>query len=72
MDLVAARDGRSCGIDLVGYPGAYESAFPLERYKMFHRAGLRIIPLSYALWRTQRDRCLQAIDEALSSGAEKA
>ncbi len=67
MDLVAARDGRSCGIDLVGYPGAYESAFPLERYKMFHRAGLKIIPLSYTLWRTQRDRCLKAIDDALSS-----
>lgn len=66
MDLVAARDGRSCGIDLVGYPGAYESAFPLERYKMFHRAGLRIIPISYALWRTRRDQCLQAIDDALS------
>jgi hypothetical protein len=72
MDLVAARDGRSCGIDLVGYPGAYESAFPLERYKMFHRAGLRIVPLSYALWRTQRDRCLRAIDDALSSGNGKA
>jgi hypothetical protein len=71
MDLVAARDGRSCGIDLVGYPGAYESAFPLERYKMFHRAGLRIIPLSYTLWRTQPDRCLQAIDAALSSGNGK-
>ena len=71
MDLVAARDGRSCGIDLVGYPGAYESAFPLERYKMFHRAGLRIIPLSYALWRTRRDQCLHAIDDALSCAPGK-
>ena len=40
--------------------------------KMFHRAGLRIIPLSYTLWRAQRDRWLQAIDEALSSGNGKA
>jgi hypothetical protein len=71
MDLVAARDGRSCGIDLVGYPGAYESAFPLERYRMFHRAGLRIIPLSYTLWRMRPDQCLQAIDDALSSGNGK-
>jgi hypothetical protein len=66
MDLVAARDRRSCGIDLVGYPGEYETAFPIERYKMFHRAGLRIIPISYALWRTQRDRCLRAIEAALA------
>ncbi len=68
MDIVVARKGRSCGIDLVGYPGAYESAFPLERYKMFHRAGLKIIPLSYTLWRTQPDQCLKVIDEALSGG----
>jgi hypothetical protein len=65
LDLVAAREGRSCGIDLVGYPGAYEAAFPLDRYKMFHRAGLRIIPLSYTLWRTRPDQCLQAIVDAL-------
>ena len=67
VDLIAARDGRSCGIDLVGYPGAYESAFPLERYKMFHRAGLRIIPVNYTLWRTQRDKCVKIIVEALSN-----
>jgi hypothetical protein len=66
LDLVVARDGYSCGIDLVGYPGLYESAFPLERYKMFHRAGLRIIPLSYTLWRTKRERCLQAILDGLA------
>ncbi|HLG13392.1 MAG TPA: AAA domain-containing protein [Blastocatellia bacterium] len=68
LDLVAARDGRSCGVDLVGYPGAYESAFPLERYKMFHRAGLRIVPLPYTLWRTRRDLCLLAVTDALSGG----
>jgi hypothetical protein len=59
-----------CGVDLVGYPGAYESAFPLERYKMFHRAGLSIIPLSYTLWRANRQRCLQAILDGLSTGSE--
>ena len=67
LDLVAARDGRSCGIDLVGYPGAYESAFPLDRYKMFHRAGLRIIPLSYTLWKMRPEQCLQAVVDTLTS-----
>lgn len=67
LDLVVTRDGRSCGIDLVGYPGAHESAFPLEQYKMFHRAGLRIFPLPYSRWRLNKDECLEAIERALSS-----
>lgn len=66
MDLVVSRDGRTCGIDLVGYPGTYEAAFPLERYKMFHRAGLLIIPLTYSGWTAQRDRCLRAVEDALT------
>jgi hypothetical protein len=67
LDLVAARDGHSCGIDLVGYPGAHELAFPLERYKMFHRAGLRIFPLPYSHWCLSKDECLEAIERVLSS-----
>ncbi|HWO03052.1 MAG TPA: DEAD/DEAH box helicase [Blastocatellia bacterium] len=66
LDLVVSYGGRSCGIDLIGYPGAFESAFPLERYKMFHRAGLRIIPLAYTLWRTRQDACLRAIQHAVN------
>lgn len=69
LDLVVAREGRSCGIDLIGYPGPYQAAFPIERYKMFHRAGLRIIPITYTLWRSRRDDCLREIDSALSNGS---
>ena len=73
MDLVVARGGRSCGIDLIGYPGPHESAFPLERYMMFHRAGLSIIPVSYALWRIRQELCLTSIENAITRGrAERA
>jgi hypothetical protein len=65
IDLVVSRQGRCCGIDLVGFPGAFETAFPLDRYKMFYRAGLKIVPLPYTLWRTSRENCLEAIDRAL-------
>lgn len=65
LDLVVARNGRSCGIDLVGYPGASEQVFSLERYQMFHRAGLRIFPLPYTSWFMDREQCLKAIDETL-------
>jgi hypothetical protein len=69
LDLVVARDSHSCGIDLVGYPGAREMAFPLERYKMFHRAGLKIFPLPYSRWRLHRAECLSAIERILDSRA---
>jgi hypothetical protein len=65
MDLVAARDGRSCGIDLIGFPGAFVQAFPLERYKMFYRAGLRLIPLPFSKWQLDRAGCLDAVERAM-------
>jgi len=67
LDLVVARDGHSFGIDLVGYPGAHESAFPLDQYKMLHRAGLKIFPLPYSQWCLSKDECLEAIERALGS-----
>jgi hypothetical protein len=60
---------RSCGIELVGYPGAREAAFPLERYKMFHRAGLKIVPLPYSRWRLNPAECLRAIEQSLGGFA---
>ena len=51
-----------CSLFVVGRIGAGDQE---PRAILFHRAGLRIIPLSYALWRTRRDQCLQAIDDAL-------
>jgi superfamily I DNA and/or RNA helicase len=65
MDLIATREGRSCGIDLVGYPGNFETAFPIERYKMFHRAGLKIVPLSYSRWLLNKNQCLEVIESAV-------
>ncbi|HEU4387743.1 MAG TPA: AAA domain-containing protein [Blastocatellia bacterium] len=67
MDLVIAREENSCGIDLVGYPGEFEAPFPLERYRMFHRAGLKIVPLPYSRWLLDRVQCLEAIEAAVRS-----
>lgn len=64
LDLVVLRNGRSCGIDLIGYPGTFEAAFPLERYKLLHRAGLPLVPLTYARWLLDREACLSAIEAA--------
>jgi hypothetical protein len=61
IDLVIEYAGHTYGIDLVGYPGKFEHAFSLERYKMFHRAGLKIFPLPYTFWSVKRDECLHEL-----------
>ena len=49
------------GLDLIGFPGRFEDAFSLDRYKMFRRAGLRIFPLAFTEWEKSSDTCLNAI-----------
>jgi superfamily I DNA and/or RNA helicase len=62
VDLLVAKNGRSMGIDLVGYPGQLANAFDLEKYRLFQRAGLRLFPLSFSAWQKDRQACLDAID----------
>jgi superfamily I DNA and/or RNA helicase len=38
------------GIDLIGYPGDFKEAFSLERYKIMHRVGIPIMPISFISW----------------------
>ncbi|MCP4159213.1 MAG: hypothetical protein GY760_03995, partial [Deltaproteobacteria bacterium] len=52
---------KTFGIDLIGYPGEFENAFSLDRYKMLKRAGLRTFPLPYVNWVLNRDRCIDEI-----------
>ncbi len=65
LDLAARCNGTVCGFDLVGRPGGSAGMLPLERYRMFSRAGLRIIPISYARWVLQRERTLEALRHAV-------
>ncbi len=50
IDIMVAYDGRYYGVDLIGYPGEYQEAFSMERYKVLHRVGIQVIPLSYVTW----------------------
>lgn len=61
MDLTVYKSGKSLGIDLIGYPGDFEEVYSLDRYKMFKRAGLNIMPLPYTWWKLDKDRCLVRI-----------
>jgi len=61
IDVVATRNGRSIGIDLIGYPGALAAAFSLDRYRVFQRAGLMLFPLPYSAWLERREECVAGI-----------
>ncbi|MGD1846037.1 MAG: DEAD/DEAH box helicase [Salibacteraceae bacterium] len=50
LDLVVSYQGKTKGIDLVGYPGPTFEAIPLQRYSSFLRAGLPVFPLAYSSW----------------------
>lgn len=55
FDLCATRGERMVGIDLIGYPGLFEESFPIERYKMFRRAGVSVLPVAYTAWLLRRN-----------------
>ncbi|HMB54789.1 MAG TPA: AAA domain-containing protein, partial [Thermoanaerobaculia bacterium] len=64
IDLLAERDGRSLGIDLVGHPGRFAPAFDLDRCQVLIRAGLAMFPLPWSAWRRDREGCLEAVEQA--------
>lgn len=65
FDLLATKQGRMVGIDLIGYPGLFEAALPIERYKLLQRAGVEVFPVAYTAWVLQREESLVALQAAL-------
>lgn len=65
MDIVANNDNKAIGIDLIGFPGDFAEAYTLERYKMFNRAGMKVIPLPYSNWINSREESIQYVLRSL-------
>lgn len=61
VDLVAEREGKAIGIDLVG-AGAHAPVFPLERVRMLDRAGLPVFTLPYSAWTRDPARCVADLE----------
>ena len=61
IDLVVTRDGKSYCIDLIGFPGQFETAFPIERYKILDRIGVRAFPLPFSRWHLEPARTKGAL-----------
>lgn len=58
IDIIFQKDEVTYGIDLIGFPGDFQEAFSLDRYKMLNRAGLKIFPLPYTYWQVDKDSCI--------------
>lgn len=67
IDILIKGQSRYVAIDLIGYPGPWQDYFELDTYKILKRAGIDVLPLSYALWLQDRDACLLAIKNAIES-----
>lgn len=65
IDVVVLLNGKIYGIDLIGYPGPYEEAYTLERYRMYSRAGVFLFPLAYSNWIYDREECVEELTEFL-------
>ncbi|WP_413665196.1 DEAD/DEAH box helicase [Microbulbifer sp. CNSA002] len=61
VDVVCAVSGRFIGIDLIGYPGDYESYFSVKVYKALYRAGIPVFPLPYINWLKDRQGCIEQL-----------
>ena len=66
LDFVINKNNKILGIDLIGFPGRFQDAFSLERYKMMNRAELLIFPLGYSEWIKSPEDALVKIQSALN------
>lgn len=65
IDIVLVHSGKTYCIDLVGYPGKYGAAFPIERIKMLERMEIKVFSISYLFWNINRDHSIKALKEFL-------
>lgn len=65
VDLLCLKDGKSVGVDLVGFPGHGFEAISLQQHLMLRRAGIRLFPLSLVEWETKKDKVLRELENWL-------
>jgi len=66
VDILCRANGKYLAIDLIGFPGPWADFFELTTYKLFKRAGVEVLPISYGLWVIDKPACLAKIVQALA------
>lgn len=65
LDLVVVHQGRTLGVDLIGYPGPYTGVIPIEHWKILSRVGVSVFTLPYINWRFQETTSRAALKNYL-------
>lgn len=65
VDILCRYNNDYLAIDLIGFPGPWKDFFELNTYKLFKRAGVEVLPISYGLWVVDKEACLQEIIKKL-------
>ena len=65
IDLVVVHEGKTFCIDLIGFPGEFETALPIERWRMLERVGLSTFTLPFSAWYFDQEKCVSALQDFL-------
>jgi hypothetical protein len=65
IDLLCRYADKYLAVDLIGFPGPWANFFELTTYKLFKRAGVDVLPISYGLWIVDKQACIDKITQTL-------
>jgi hypothetical protein len=65
IDLLCRYADKYLAIDLIGFPGPWANFFELTTYKLFKRADIDVLPISYGLWIVDKQACIDKITQTL-------
>lgn len=66
VDILCCYNNQYLAIDLIGFPGPWADFFELNTYKLFKRAGVEVLPISYGLWVVDKDVCIAEVAKKLN------
>ncbi|WP_422082826.1 AAA domain-containing protein [Ulvibacterium sp.] len=66
LDLLFKINDQYLGVDLIGYPGAYEHALSIERIRILRRANVQVFPISFADWYFEKETVLLRLKSFLN------
>jgi len=65
VDILCRYKGQYLALDLIGFPGPWLDFFELDTYKLFKRAGIDVLPISYGLWVVDKELCVAQVAKRL-------
>lgn len=65
VDILCRYKQQYLAINLIGFPGPWADFFELNTYKLFKRADVEVLPISYGLWVVDKQACIQKVVQQL-------